>query len=189
MMALRRLASRAVKMPTGRAASAYALPDLSYDHGALQPAISGEIMELHHKKHHQAYVTNFNVALEKYAAAEAKGDIQTMIALQGVLKFNGGGHAPRCFCHSPRCSLTCGMRTIPSFGRTYARRRNSCRRRVRFWLPSRRTLGRWRQCRPSFPLLQSACRVPVGAGSGMIWLLTSSSSVRQLTRTPAPPSG
>ncbi len=40
----------------------------------------------------QAYVTNLNVALEKQAAAEAKGDIAALIALQGAIKFNGGGH-------------------------------------------------------------------------------------------------
>ncbi len=40
----------------------------------------------------QAYVTNLNVALEKQAAAEAKGDVAAMIALQGAIKFNGGGH-------------------------------------------------------------------------------------------------
>jgi len=54
--------------------------------------ISGEIMELHHKKHHQTYVTNLNASLQKYADAEAKKDISTMIQLQGAIKFNGGGH-------------------------------------------------------------------------------------------------
>jgi len=49
-------------------------------------------MQLHHAKHHNTYVTNFNVTMEKYADAEAKGDIATMIALQGAIKFNGGGH-------------------------------------------------------------------------------------------------
>lgn len=68
------------------------LPPLPYDFGALAPAISGEIMEIHHAKHHQTYVTNFNAALEKYADAEAKNDYAAMIALQGAIKFNGGGH-------------------------------------------------------------------------------------------------
>jgi superoxide dismutase, Fe-Mn family len=68
------------------------LPDLAYDFGALEPVISGEIMTLHHQKHHQAYVTNYNAALEQYAEAEHKGDHAKMIALQPALKFNGGGH-------------------------------------------------------------------------------------------------
>ena len=67
------------------------LPDLAYDYGALAPVISGEIMQLHHAKHHNGYVTNFNVAMEKYAEAEARGDYQTMISLQGAIKFHGGG--------------------------------------------------------------------------------------------------
>ena len=68
------------------------LPDLAYDYGALEPVISGEIMQLHHAKHHNTYVTNFNVAMEKYAEAELKGDVATMYSLQGAIKFNGGGH-------------------------------------------------------------------------------------------------
>ena len=67
------------------------LPDLPYDYNALEPAISGQIMELHHSKHHQTYVNAFNAALEKYQTAESKGDIASTIALQGALKFNGGG--------------------------------------------------------------------------------------------------
>ncbi|KAJ9527830.1 hypothetical protein QJQ45_000383 [Haematococcus lacustris] len=57
------------------------LPDLTYDYGALQPAISGQIMELHHKKHHQAYITNYNAAIEKYAedAAPASGELLQLI--------------------------------------------------------------------------------------------------------------
>jgi Fe-Mn family superoxide dismutase len=68
------------------------LPDLEYDFGALEPVINAEIMELHHQKHHNTYVTNFNAAQEKYAEAEAKGDYSTMIAMQPAIKFNGGGH-------------------------------------------------------------------------------------------------
>ncbi len=70
----------------------YQVPDLSYDFSALEPVISGEIMELHYSKHHKAYVTNLNVALEKYHEAESKGDIAAMISLQKAICFNGGGH-------------------------------------------------------------------------------------------------
>ena len=70
----------------------YTLPELPYDYQALEPAISGEIMKLHHQKHHNTYVTKLNEALEKYEAAEKEGDLSTMIALQPAIRFNGGGH-------------------------------------------------------------------------------------------------
>ncbi|KAK2829842.1 hypothetical protein FQN49_007204 [Arthroderma sp. PD_2] len=68
------------------------LPDLPYDYGALEPAISGKIMELHHKKHHQTYVNSYNDAVEKLAAAQDKADIQTQVSLQALTNFHGGGH-------------------------------------------------------------------------------------------------
>ncbi|KAK7422582.1 Superoxide dismutase [Mn], mitochondrial [Neonectria punicea] len=70
----------------------YSLPALPYAYNALEPSISGQIMELHHGKHHQAYVTNLNNALKTYATATSSGDIAGQIALQGAIKFNGGGH-------------------------------------------------------------------------------------------------
>ncbi|XP_035687345.1 superoxide dismutase [Mn], mitochondrial-like [Branchiostoma floridae] len=70
----------------------HTLPDLAYDYGALEPTISAEIMQLHHSKHHATYVNNLNVAEEKLAEAQAKGDVTTEIALGPALKFNGGGH-------------------------------------------------------------------------------------------------
>ncbi len=75
-----------------QAKPSYQLPNLPYDFNALEPVISAEIMELHYKKHHQAYVTNLNAALEKYHEAETKNDVAQMIALQAAIKFNGGGH-------------------------------------------------------------------------------------------------
>ena len=72
------------------------LPDLPYDYNALEPAISAETMELHHSKHHNTYVTNLNVAVEKLDKALAAGDVSATIALQGALKFNGGGHINHC---------------------------------------------------------------------------------------------
>jgi Fe-Mn family superoxide dismutase len=70
----------------------YQLPELPYDFNALEPVISAEIMEIHYKKHHQAYVNNLNVALEKYHEAETKNNVAEMIFLQSAIKFNGGGH-------------------------------------------------------------------------------------------------
>jgi len=68
------------------------LPPLPYEYGSLEPVLSGQIMELHHTKHHQAYVNNFNAAQDNYADALEKNDVTKMIALQGALRFNGGGH-------------------------------------------------------------------------------------------------
>lgn len=71
------------------------LPDLPYDYNALEPVISAKIMEIHHKKHHKAYVDNLNIALEKENQAEQKQGIQAiseMIDLQSAIQFNGGGH-------------------------------------------------------------------------------------------------
>jgi superoxide dismutase, Fe-Mn family len=62
----------------------------------LQPVISAEIMELHHKKHHQTYVNTFNTLAEQFSDAEAKNDVAKMIALQGGIKFNGGGVSSAC---------------------------------------------------------------------------------------------
>lgn len=52
-------------LPAVAARLKHTLPDLPYDYNALEPVISAEIMQLHHQKHHQAYVTNLNVAEEK----------------------------------------------------------------------------------------------------------------------------
>ncbi|KAM0324846.1 hypothetical protein ACHAQA_007812 [Verticillium albo-atrum] len=67
----------------------YALPPLPYAYDALEPAISAEIMTLHHDKHHQAYVTNLNAALARHAASTSLAD---QLALHAALRFNGGGH-------------------------------------------------------------------------------------------------
>lgn len=70
----------------------FTLPDLSYDYGELEPYISGTIMQLHHSKHHAAYVNNLNIATAKLEEALHKGDTSAVIALQQNIKFNGGGH-------------------------------------------------------------------------------------------------
>ena len=70
----------------------YSLPDLPYDPGALEPHISGEIMQLHHSKHHQTYVTALNDTLEKLAAARESGDFGSIVGLEQTLAFNLGGH-------------------------------------------------------------------------------------------------
>ena len=84
----------ALKTPFGanRAMSTLKLPDISWDFGDLEPVISAEIMELHYTKHHQAYVTNGNLAMEKLAEATHKGDTASIIAMQNAIKFNCGGH-------------------------------------------------------------------------------------------------
>ena len=72
--------------------SVYTLPDLPYDYSALAPHISGRIMELHHSKHHQAYVNGANAALEQLAEARESGNLANVNKLEKDLAFNLGGH-------------------------------------------------------------------------------------------------
>ncbi|MDJ0322768.1 superoxide dismutase [Cryobacterium sp. PH31-AA6] len=70
----------------------YTLPALAYDYSALAPSISGTIMELHHSKHHQAYVTGANTALAQLAEARDSGTLTYVNKLEKDLAFNLGGH-------------------------------------------------------------------------------------------------
>ncbi|WP_423920840.1 superoxide dismutase [Frigoribacterium sp. 2-23] len=70
----------------------YTLPDLPYDYSALAPHISATIMELHHSKHHNTYVTGANTANAALAEARDKGDLANVNKLEKDLAFNLGGH-------------------------------------------------------------------------------------------------
>jgi superoxide dismutase, Fe-Mn family len=70
----------------------YKLPDLEYDYGALEPHITGEIMELHHGKHHAAYVEKANEALDKLEDARDHKDFALLPGLEKSLSFNLSGH-------------------------------------------------------------------------------------------------
>ena len=64
----------------------YTLPELDYDYGALEPHISGQINEIHHSKHHAAYVKGVNDAVAKLEEARA-GDDSLLARLGGVTRF------------------------------------------------------------------------------------------------------
>ncbi len=70
----------------------YVLPDLEYDFGALEPHISGRIMELHHGKHHRAYVDGANKLLDQLQEARQKGAYDNVGTLARALAFNVSGH-------------------------------------------------------------------------------------------------
>jgi Fe-Mn family superoxide dismutase len=77
----------------------FVLPELKYAHDALEPHIDAKTMEIHHGKHHAAYVNNLNAALEKYPELQEKSledlikDIKTLPQdIQNAVRNNGGGH-------------------------------------------------------------------------------------------------
>jgi Fe-Mn family superoxide dismutase len=83
---------------------AYELPPLPYAKNALEPHIDTQTMEIHHDKHHAAYVTNVNKAiagkadLEKLAVEALIGNLEAVPAdVRGVVRNNGGGHANHSF--------------------------------------------------------------------------------------------
>jgi superoxide dismutase, Fe-Mn family len=79
-------------MGTSTSPEKYTLPDLPYDYGALEPHISGKIMQLHHDKHHRTYVNGANEALDALADARARNDFSRTAALERSLAFNVSGH-------------------------------------------------------------------------------------------------
>ena len=78
----------------------YELPALNYAYDALEPHIDARTMEIHHTKHHAAYIANLNKALEGHAALQEKSlqdllrDIDSVPdAIRGAVRNHGGGHA------------------------------------------------------------------------------------------------
>ncbi|HET9334070.1 MAG TPA: superoxide dismutase [Gemmatimonadota bacterium] len=78
---------------------AHQVPDLPYDFGALEPHIDAKTMEIHHDKHHAAYVNNLNKALEKHSDLQKKSVEDLLRDLSAVpedirtaVRNNGGGH-------------------------------------------------------------------------------------------------
>ncbi|PAE11841.1 superoxide dismutase [Niallia circulans] len=80
-----------IKEPT-IAAGEHQLPQLAYAYDALEPYISKEIMELHHQKHHQSYVTGLNKAEEKLKEARKNNDFALVKHWSRELAFHGSGH-------------------------------------------------------------------------------------------------
>jgi Fe-Mn family superoxide dismutase len=79
---------------------AFTLPKLPYAYDALEPHIDARTMEIHHTKHHQAYIDNANAALEKHPALASKSVEELLSALdqvpeavRNVIRNHGGGHA------------------------------------------------------------------------------------------------
>ena len=70
----------------------YELPPLDYDYAALEPHYSARVLELHHDKHHKAYVDGVNTTLEKLAGARESDDLSAIVGLEKTLAFNLSGH-------------------------------------------------------------------------------------------------
>src|SRR5438034_3850751 len=97
-----RQSGRAFSYPTNsqrRKPMPHELPKLPYAFDALEPHIDARTMEIHHGKHHKAYVDNLNKALEPHADLQAK-DLEDLLRniktlpedIRGVVRNNGGGH-------------------------------------------------------------------------------------------------
>ena len=122
----------------------YTLPDLAYDYSALAPSISGTIMELHHGKHHQTYVTGANTALAQLAEARDSGNLGNVNKLEKDLAFNLGGHVN----HSIFWTNMSPNGGDKPTGELAAQ--------------SSRTSGRSTNSRLTLPQQRSACRAQVG---------------------------
>ena len=68
------------------------LKHLPFEIGALEPYVSGHLMDFHYSKHHRAYVNNLNTLILQAEEAHHKNDLVKSIQISKSLKFNGGGH-------------------------------------------------------------------------------------------------
>jgi len=81
--------------------ASFTLPDLPYDYNALEPHIDEQTMRIHHGKHHAAYVTNLNAALDKHPEFDAGSDVDALMRridsvpedIRTAVRNNGGGHS------------------------------------------------------------------------------------------------
>jgi superoxide dismutase, Fe-Mn family len=71
---------------------AYTLPDLDYDYAALEPHLSAQILEIHHGKHHAAYVAGLNTVVDELASARSSDDYSSLPGLERKHAFNLAGH-------------------------------------------------------------------------------------------------
>ena len=83
---------------------AHQLPPLPYDFAALEPHIDAQTMQIHHGKHHQAYVNNLNAAIEKHPELQRKSAedlVKNLVAvpedIRTAVRNNGGGHVNHSF--------------------------------------------------------------------------------------------
>lgn len=117
----------------------YVLPELDYDYSALEPAIAGEINELHHSKHHATYVKGANDTIEKIAEARDKGDFSSIVGLETTLAFNLAGHSMHLV----------WWKVLSPDGAT-SRPGSSPPRSTRTSVPSTSSAPRWRPSPPPF---------------------------------------
>ena len=95
---------------------AYKLPALPYDYNALEPYIDAKTMEIHHSKHHQAYITKVNAALEGTSLEDTPiNELCGILSevpenIRGAVRNNGGGHAN----HSLFWNSLTSAKTAPS---------------------------------------------------------------------------
>jgi Fe-Mn family superoxide dismutase len=93
------------RLEAANSTMSYTLAPLPYAHNALEPHIDQATMEIHHGKHHNAYVTNLNAALAKEAGFAAPADVNALIAdlskvpesIRTAVRNNAGGHANHTF--------------------------------------------------------------------------------------------
>lgn len=147
----------------------FTLPSLPYAYNALEPVIDAKTMEIHHTKHHQAYITNANAALAKYPELESrsiesllKGLSELPSDIQGAIRNNGGGH----YNHS----LFWTTLLAPS----------------QFKEPSAKLLERMNQSFGSFDAFkeQFANAAKTRFGSGWAWLVLAADGSLKVTSTP-----
>lgn len=160
------------------------------DYGALEPSISGKIMELHHKNHHQTYVNSFNAAFEKQQEAESKQDFAAQVALQPLINFHAGGHINHTLFWENLAPSKNGGGGEPSgqlkvrFARFPKTRKNVWRLiQLRNRLPSHQATATSPRSRPNSTQLSPASKEVVGHGSLKIMKLVMFKSELMLIKT------